>query len=318
MSPYLFVIAAEILAEAVRSNKQIEGITLHKQVHKISQYADDTTLITKANENSLRNGMNILKEFERCSGLKINKEKTKVAKIGGWGDSSSNLCEDLALDWTQEFTSLGIIYNIDKIEQITDFNIEKKTIEIQKLIYLWNSRNLTPYGKITIIKSLLISKITHVLLSLPSPNPKTLEKLEEMFKNFLWYQKAPKFRKEIMETLTTLGGLKMTNIKIFDLSLKISWVKRFIAQTEGWAEFPNSMGFSKILIFGDQYFKKLQQKTHNKFWLDVLKGLIKLFSTFRIKTTLQLQWMPLLFNSSLDLNIDVNGMKKGIRLWETS
>ena len=99
MSPYLFVIAAEILAEAVRSNKQIEGITLHKQVHKISQYADDTTLITKANENSIRNCMNMLGEFERCSGLKINKEKTKVAKIGGWGDSSSNLCEDLALDW---------------------------------------------------------------------------------------------------------------------------------------------------------------------------------------------------------------------------
>ena len=311
VSPYLFVIAAEILAEAVRSNKQIEGITIDKQEHKISQYADDTTLITKANENSIRNCMNMLGEFERCSSLKINKEKTKVAKIGGWGDSSSNLCEDLALDWTQEFTSLGIIYNVDKIEQITDLNIEKKIIEIQKLIYLWNSRNLTPYGKITIIKSLLISKITHVLLSLPSPNPKSLEKIEEMFKNFLWHQKVPKFRKEIMETLTTLGGLKMTNLKIFDLSLKISWVKRFSAQTEGWAEFPNSMGFSKILVFGDQYLRKLQQKTHNKFWLEVLKGLIQFFSTFKIKTTLQVQWMPLWFNSILDFEYRRNWYEKG-------
>ena len=53
VSPYLFVIVAEILAEAIRSNKNIEGITIYKKEHKISLYADDTTLITKANESSI-------------------------------------------------------------------------------------------------------------------------------------------------------------------------------------------------------------------------------------------------------------------------
>ena len=97
-----------------------------------------------------------LKEFENISGLKINKEKTKVAKIGGWGDNRTNLCDDLLLDWTQEFTAPGIYYNVNNMEQITELNIDNKIIEIQKLIYLWNARNLTPYGKIIIIKSLLI------------------------------------------------------------------------------------------------------------------------------------------------------------------
>ena len=65
VSPYLFVIAAEILAEAIRSNKNIEGIKIYNKEHKISQYAEDTTLITKANENSIRNVMLALKEFEK-------------------------------------------------------------------------------------------------------------------------------------------------------------------------------------------------------------------------------------------------------------
>ena len=57
VSPYLFVMAAEILAEAVRNNKKIEAITIYNQEHMISQYVDDTTLITKAKEASIRNCM---------------------------------------------------------------------------------------------------------------------------------------------------------------------------------------------------------------------------------------------------------------------
>ena len=174
--------AAEILAEAIRSNKKIEGITLYNQEHKISQYADVTTLITRANESSIRTSMSVLKEFENISGLRINKEKTKVIKIGGWRGSRVKFCEELSLDWTNEFISLGIEYNIDDFNNITDRNINNKIREIQKLVYIWSSRNLTPYGKITIIKGLLISKITHILLlSLPSPSQKTFEELENIF-----------------------------------------------------------------------------------------------------------------------------------------
>ena len=85
VSPYLFVLAAELLAEAVRSNKEIQGITLYDQEHKISLYADDTSLILKPNEMNIRNCMQTLYEFEQVSGLRVNKEKTKVAKLGVWG-----------------------------------------------------------------------------------------------------------------------------------------------------------------------------------------------------------------------------------------
>ena len=95
-----------------------------------------------------------------------------------------------------------------------------------------------------------------------------------------------------MENLTNLGGFKITNLKTFDYSLKILWVKRIIAQKEGWAEFPIEMGIRKAVRYGDQYLKKLQEEIHNKVWIYMLKGLRQLFSTFKIKNAVQLHWMP--------------------------
>ena len=43
--PHLFILAAEVLAKTVRNNKSIRGFSLGNDEVKISQYADDTTLI---------------------------------------------------------------------------------------------------------------------------------------------------------------------------------------------------------------------------------------------------------------------------------
>ena len=42
---YLFVIAAEVLAIAVRQDKEIKGIRIGKEETKLLQYADDTTAV---------------------------------------------------------------------------------------------------------------------------------------------------------------------------------------------------------------------------------------------------------------------------------
>ena len=215
-------------------------------------------------------------EFERVSGLKVNKEKTKVVKIGGWGDNRITLCNDLKLDCTQKFTALGIAYDIDNFNKIADINIESKITDIQKLINLWKARNLTPYGKIVVIKSLCISKITHILLSLPSPNADTLITLDKIFSNLLWDHKTPKFRSEISEILPALGGLKLTNLKTFDASLKISWLKRLMNQNSGWAEFPIQYRILDTIRYGNNFPKKLLPETKNKFWKDMLESIVKL------------------------------------------
>jgi len=56
-------------------------------VIKISQFADDTTIITK-NVESLKPYLQILDCFGIISGLKLNKKKTKVMWIGSMKDSN--------------------------------------------------------------------------------------------------------------------------------------------------------------------------------------------------------------------------------------
>ena len=92
LSPLLFVMAVEILALTIRQNQLCKGIELpNGQNAKISQFADDTTLILK--DTSLRKAMNIVNSFGVLSGLQLNKKKTKAMWIAG--SSSKNKTEAL-------------------------------------------------------------------------------------------------------------------------------------------------------------------------------------------------------------------------------
>ena len=67
--------------------------------------------------------------------------------------------------------------------EITELNVFRKIGEIKKLIRTWQSSNLTRYGKVTIIKSLLTSRITYMLLSLPNPNFLCIKEIENTLSN---------------------------------------------------------------------------------------------------------------------------------------
>ncbi len=54
LSPYLFLVTAEILGYLIRRNDNIKGIKLNDTEYKLTQYADNTNLFTIYNANSLK------------------------------------------------------------------------------------------------------------------------------------------------------------------------------------------------------------------------------------------------------------------------
>ena len=78
LSPYLFILRVEILGNAIRSHDQIRGICLLGTECKLSQYADDTTLILDGSDNSVHQCFSRLDSFATISGLRINYEKTEA------------------------------------------------------------------------------------------------------------------------------------------------------------------------------------------------------------------------------------------------
>jgi hypothetical protein len=145
ISPYIFLLCAEILAIKIKNNKQIKGIKIEKTEYLMSQYADDTLIILDGSENSLRALVSEIKEFYSMSGLKINESKTQLVWIGSKKYSEDNICPDLSFIWTNDFKLLGIHYDVD-LAKIVRLNYDKKLVKIKSIVEQWKKRNITPIG----------------------------------------------------------------------------------------------------------------------------------------------------------------------------
>ena len=69
LSPYLFILSAEIFAKVIRKNADMKGLLVKDTEIKLNQYVDDTTLILDCSEKSLSEALRILESFENVSGL---------------------------------------------------------------------------------------------------------------------------------------------------------------------------------------------------------------------------------------------------------
>ena len=63
-------------------NKKIRGINFNNTEIKISQYADDTTLILDGQDVSLHAALKTLEIYGTVSGLKVHTDKTQIVWIG--------------------------------------------------------------------------------------------------------------------------------------------------------------------------------------------------------------------------------------------
>ena len=147
LSPYLFVIAVEILAIAVRNQENIKGIKISGLETKLLQFADGTTAIL-ADLNSARALLKLLNDFEKVSGLKLNVRKPEAMWIG-----SLQSCEEepLGFRWKQCVKFLGIFITYD-VKLLVEKNLQQRLKKITNLINLWKSRNLSIHGKVTLLK----------------------------------------------------------------------------------------------------------------------------------------------------------------------
>ena len=112
LSGILFVIAIEILSNAIKSSDEIKGIPINEaHTVKISQYADDTTIFVK-DIQSVHNLFHLLNQFESCSGLRINQSKSELLWLGSLchrKDSVLNLkCSD------EPIYALGVYFSYNE------------------------------------------------------------------------------------------------------------------------------------------------------------------------------------------------------------
>ena len=66
----------EVLATAIREEKEIKGIQIGKEEVKLSLFADDMILYIENPEDSIRKLLELISEFGKVAGYKINTQKS--------------------------------------------------------------------------------------------------------------------------------------------------------------------------------------------------------------------------------------------------
>ena len=72
----LFNIVLEVLATAIRVEKEIKGIQIGKEEVKLSLFSDDVILYTEKPEDSTRKLLELINEYSKVAGYKINTQKS--------------------------------------------------------------------------------------------------------------------------------------------------------------------------------------------------------------------------------------------------
>ena len=76
LSPLLFNIVLEVLATAIRAEKEIKGIQTGKEEVKLSLFAEDMILYMENPKDSTRKLLELINEYRKVAGYKINTQKS--------------------------------------------------------------------------------------------------------------------------------------------------------------------------------------------------------------------------------------------------
>lgn len=312
ISPYIFTMCAEVLANMIRKNTNIKGITIGHKEFKLSQYADDTTIFLDGTKQSFETCIHTILEYAKYSGLNMNFEKTKIIGLGRMRNTQNIYLSNMLFEWNpKKFTFLGIEFNID-LDNLLESNIQNKIVSMQNIINAWKLRNLTTLGKVTIVKSLIISKITHLLTSLPSENTKCLQNVNKLIFSFIWNDKPDQIKRIKTFNRIETGGLNMIDVVSFQKSLRLTWLRRlFNDESAPWKNIVTTE-YSKIKYianYGSEFCKNIRSSIKNPFWREILNDYESFIDHYYIEQKEEFLTQPIFYNKKINISSNLKGCK---------
>ncbi len=209
------------MAEGIRKSIDIKGINLDGINVTITQLADDTTLFLR-DKPSIVHTFSLLNHFEKCAGLKLNKEKSETIILGR--DIAEKSVYGIKVS-DKPIKVLGIWISKD-IEDISSLNFDERVDKLKNLLNMWRQRKLSLKGKITIINCLALSQIMYIASVLYVPQG-VIDKVNDLIFSFLWPKKVHVKHNTIIAPVCE-GGLRMPDFQCKINACKTIWIKRIL------------------------------------------------------------------------------------------
>ena len=244
ISPTTFNFCMQILIFRIELDPGVEKIprdhTLPIPIHNLSEIfrhesnretskneglADDNTTLTMVKIDSLTHMKQILQEFSTASGLVCNYDKSSIMPINQPDDELRAHILNLGFSLVTSFKLLGLTINntLDNIHEIYMELSEK----ISSLINFWTRFKLTLPGRLTIMKTCLVSQLNYIGCFLPVSDL-SINQLQLKVNNFV--KGSLQVSSERLYLDPEHGGLGIFNLKQFFQAQHCSWIKRAHAQ----------------------------------------------------------------------------------------
>ena len=271
LSPYLFILAVEVLAQKIRENNKIKGIKIRENHEKLLQYADDTTGFIE-DVSSAKEFLETVKEFGLYSGLRMNMEKTEAMWLGCNRESNS---KPLGIKWEENGIKVTGVYFSYNEQACNELNFEQKLEKVKGLFNMWKMRNLTMLGRIQIVKTFVISQFAYVVGAINMPE-QYIKELERIVWKFIWNGKREKLKRTVLCKPIIKGGLNAPNVRILLKSSGLKWIQRYVNGNEHtwklfWEWYMEALGIQlPILLYSNFKLSKQDRVSIPVFYLQIL------------------------------------------------
>ena len=232
LSPLLYVITIEVLAVCLRTSPKLMGIALPNSLEELRNtgYADDTTVAVTTGD-SIKEVFVIYAKYERASGAKLNRGKSKGLWAGSWKDRTD---APHGLRWVKQLPLLGATFSVG------DYTIptwEPAIAKLEKRLTAWSGRQLSFQGKTVVINTLALSQIWHLchVFKIPSWAEKRVNKA---IWSFFWSGKRDLVARTTVTLPKSQGGFGVVNFPLKAEAFAAQWIKRFFAPSRSkWKSF---------------------------------------------------------------------------------
>lgn len=194
LSPLLFAMVIEPLAEAISTAPSIQGLQIDGVDHKISLYADDVLIYISSPGTSIPVLLNITDLFSKFSGYKINLTKSEAMPIG----SLNSILKALPFSpfkWSLiGFIYLGIFIT-PTFKQMYKANFIPLFEKVRQDLERWNSLPISWLGRIALIKMNILPRVLYYIQMIPILfSNGVVKKLNGWLSSFIWSKRKPKLK----------------------------------------------------------------------------------------------------------------------------